>query len=219
MLQFAHMQHDFHKLRKEYSQRALDESHMAADPMQQFKVWLSEAIASQLVEPNAMLLATSTREGSPSVRAVLLKEYDDRGLVFFTNYQSKKGRDLDENPKAALLFYWAELERQIRIEGQVEKVSRQESELYFGKRPRKAQIGAAASVQSAVLAQRSVLEAEAQRLEKLWEGQAVPCPEQWGGYLVRPNLYEFWQGRESRLHDRIVYRQDKGSWKLERLAP
>ena len=213
------MESDLRKLRKDYSLHALNEGDVAKDPFTQFKTWLTEAIASQFVEPNAMILATSSADGMPSARVVLLKDYDEQGLVFFTNYRSRKGVELEANPKAALLFYWAELERQIRIEGRVEKVSRAQSEAYFSKRPRTAQIGAHASFQSSVLTGREVLEREAQRLEKFWQGKDVACPKDWGGFRLRPECFEFWQGRESRLHDRICYRKTVDVWRIERLAP
>lgn len=198
---------------------ALDESAIKQDPFAQFQHWFTEAVSSGIEEPNAMVLATASIDGRPSARAVLLKDYDERGFTFFTNYRSRKAEELAANPFCSLLFFWGELERQIRIEGRVERVSRAESEAYFAKRPRKSQLGSAASAQSSVVSSRAELEVEVQRLEKLWEGQEVPCPEQWGGYRVVPSYFEFWQGRESRLHDRIVYRLDRGSWQIERLAP
>ncbi|MBN8549770.1 MAG: pyridoxamine 5'-phosphate oxidase [Deltaproteobacteria bacterium] len=211
---------DFNALRKEYRLASLDEAQVDKSPIAQFKIWFDQAISSQLTEPNAMTLATASSNGVPSARVVLLKEYGETGFTFFTNYRSRKGVELKDNPRAALLFYWAELERQIRIEGSVDQVSRPESESYFKKRPRKSQIGANASLQSSPLKDRATLEQEAARLEQLWEGQEVPCPASWGGYLLRPEFFEFWQGRESRLHDRICYRRDvTRHWLIERLAP
>jgi pyridoxamine 5'-phosphate oxidase len=185
------MESDLQKLRKDYCLRSLDEKEVSADPFVQFKVWFSEALSAQLIEPNAMILATASRQGTPSARAVLLKEYDEQGFVFYTNYKSRKAKELEANPNVALLFYWPELERQIRIEGSAEKVSREQTERYFSNRPRKAQIGALASSQSSALTSRSVLEEEAVRLEKIWDGKAVPCPEYWGGYVVGAEVYDF----------------------------
>lgn len=210
---------DFQMLRKEYMRERLDESAIERDPFNQFERWFAEAVKSGIEEPNAMVLATASPSGCPSARAVLLKDFDERGLTFFTNYRSRKGEELAANPRCALLFYWAELERQVRIEGRAQMVERGESEAYFAKRPRGAQIGSAASAQSSVVGSRAALEAEVQRLEAQWEGKEVSCPEHWGGYRVVPERFEFWQGRESRLHDRIVFRLENGFWQIERLAP
>jgi pyridoxamine 5'-phosphate oxidase len=190
----------------------------SAEPLEQFDRWFSEALAAKLPEPNAMALATASRHGAPSVRMVLLKEHDARGFVFYTNYGSRKGRELDHNTRAALLFFWAPLERQIRIEGDVERVTRDESAAYFRTRPRGAQIGAWASVQSEVVT-RAVLEARVGELEREYEGREVPVPPFWGGFRLKPTSFEFWQGRENRLHDRLRYVNRASGWQLERLAP
>ncbi len=210
---------DIASLRKDYSLQALDEARVNKDPLQQFKAWFAEAAASALIEPNAMTLATVSADGAPSARAVLLKEYDEKGFVFYTNYLSRKARELESNPRAALLFYWAELERQIRIEGGIERVPRAQTVEYFKKRPRSAQIGALASEQSATIAGRATIETRVRELEKSYQGREVPCPEAWGGFRVVPTRYEFWQGRESRLHDRIVYTRSGSDWMITRLAP
>jgi len=206
-------------LRKSYERAELNEEASSAAPGQQFSKWLEEAIAAQLPEPNAMTLATSTSSGKPSARIVLLKECDNHGFVFFTNYDSRKGRDLAQNSEAALLFFWAELERQIRIEGRIEKVSVQESEDYFVTRPLGSRLGAIASPQSEVLASRDVLQARFDEAAHRY-GDQPQRPPHWGGYRLIPQAMEFWQGRPSRLHDRLRYRpDDKGNWTIERLAP
>ena len=192
---------------------------MDRDPIAQFRRWLNEAIAAAIPEPNAMTLATATREGIPSARIVLLEAISERGLVFFTNYLSRKGRDLAENPQATLVFYWHELERQVRIEGAVRKTDSTTSDAYFATRPPASRVGSAASSQSETVASRTVLE---QRMAELWqqypEGN-VPRPAHWGGYELTPTRLEFWQGRPSRLHDRIEYVVDGGAWMIRRLAP
>jgi pyridoxamine 5'-phosphate oxidase len=207
-------------LRREYTQRGLSEAEVDADPFKQFQLWFSEAVAAQLVEPNAMTLATASREGKPSARVVLLKGFNARGFVFYTNYESRKGQELAENSWAALVFFWAELARQVRIEGRVEQCSAEESDAYFRSRPLGSRLGAWASQQSQVISSREVLE---QRLEDLMGEYAngnVPRPPYWGGYRLSPTSFEFWQGRPNRLHDRLRYdRLDDGSWLLERLSP
>lgn len=207
-------------LRREYSKKTLDESHVAPNPLVQFEKWFEEALRSEVPEPNAMTLSTVTPNGFPTGRIVLLKGIENEGFVFYTNYQSAKGRDLAQNAVASLTFFWSELERQVRIQGTVSKVSRETSQAYFQSRPRDSQIGAWASPQSAPIKDRSVLEERKKKLEEQFDGQdIIPLPEQWGGYHVAPFLVEFWQGRPSRLHDRIVYTRVKDNWKINRLAP
>ena len=207
-------------LRKEYSLAGLTEKDLARDPFRQFEKWFQEAEASKLVEPNAMVLATATREGRPSARTMLLKSVDGRGFVFYTNYESRKGRELDGNPRATLLFPWFAFERQVIVEGTVAKVSREEAEAYFHSRPLPSQLGAWASAQSSIITGRKVLEEAMKELEKKYAGQPVPLPPQWGGFRVNPETVEFWQGRRSRLHDRLRYRRAAdGGWTVERLSP
>lgn len=206
------------ELRNEYTREALDESHVAPDPYAQFSHWLTEAIQAKLPEPTAMTLATADANGKPSSRIVLLKGVDADGFSFFTNYNSRKGRDLADNPYASLLFYWAELERQVRVEGKVQRVSEAESDTYYRSRPLGSRIGAWASPQSTVLQSREWLEIQVQKMT-VEHGDDPPRPSHWGGYRLVPGTLEFWQGRRSRLHDRIRYRRDGEVWVLERLAP
>jgi pyridoxamine 5'-phosphate oxidase len=210
---------NLHNLRQEYKTAQLTENDVDANPLHQFGKWFSAALDAQLYEPNVMTLATADRYGKPSARIVLLKEYDENGFVFYTNYESKKGQDLLENPEAALVFFWAELERQVRIEGVVSKVDPQTSANYFHSRPTGSQIGAMASPQSSILNSRESLEDKVVQLSKEYEGKEIPHPAHWGGYLIEPTHMEFWQGRPSRLHDRIVYDLVDGSWIINRLAP
>ena len=206
-------------LREEYRGAGLNESDLDANPVEQFRRWFDEALAANLHEPNAMTIATATPDGQPSARIVLLKGYDERGFVFYSNYDGRKGRELEENPRCALLFYWGELERQVRIEGRAGRVPDRESDVYFASRPRGSRLGAWASAQSREVEGRGVLEDRLRELEAEYEGREVPRPPFWGGYRVEPDLFEFWQGRENRLHDRLVYRRSEGSWKVARLQP
>ena len=207
-------------LRKEYSSETLLEKDAEANPIQQFQKWWDQAISSELVEPNAMTLATSSTDGLPSARIVLLKGFDKRGFVFYTNYESFKAVQLEENPKACLVFHWKELERQVRIMGVVEKVTTGESDEYYQSRPVGSRIGAWTSPQSKVIPSREWLEQEFDKRKEEFNSGEVARPPFWGGYVVRPVIIEFWQGRFSRLHDRLQYTLEKnGTWKMERLAP
>ncbi|MCG5075634.1 pyridoxamine 5'-phosphate oxidase [Paraburkholderia tagetis] len=208
-------------LRKNYSLGSLDASDVDPDPIRQFQTWFSQALDAKLPEPNAMTVATVDQEGRPAARILLIKGVDERGFVFFTNYESRKGRELAVNPHAALLFHWIELERQVRIEGRVEKTSDAESDAYFHSRPLGSRIGAWASEQSAVIGGRAELEAREREIGAQY-GEHPPRPPHWGGYRLVPSAIEFWQGRPSRLHDRIRYVRDDagdGAWRIERLAP
>ncbi|MFZ5496425.1 MAG: pyridoxamine 5'-phosphate oxidase [Verrucomicrobiota bacterium] len=207
-------------MRKDYGLAGLLEKDLAKNPFQQFEKWFQEAEAAKLDEPNAMALATTGRDGRPSVRTVLLKHCDGRGFVFYTNYESRKGRELADNGHASLLFPWVALERQVIVEGVVARVTREEADAYFHSRPRASQLAAWASPQSTVIAGRGVLEESYRVVEKKYEGREVPLPPHWGGYRLAPETVEFWQGRRSRLHDRLRYRRERdGDWVVERLAP
>jgi pyridoxamine 5'-phosphate oxidase len=206
-------------LRREYASRALLEGEAHDDPIQQFSVWFGEALKAELLDTNAMTLATASRDGVPAARIVLLKGFDEAGFVFFTNYESAKARDLDDNPRACLLMFWAALERQVRITGQVTKTSAEESEKYFHSRPFESQVGAWASAQSRQVADRRALEARYAELAAKYAGGPVPLPAFWGGYRVAPDSIEFWQGRASRLHDRLLYVRRDGRWERSRLSP
>lgn len=209
---------DIADIRRDYRLQTLNETDAAANPFEQFTAWWAEAISSQIDEVNALTLATATATGKPSARIVLLKGYDEQGFVFFTNYNSKKGEQLLENPFAAIVFFWKELERQVRIEGTITTVAATESDAYFNSRPEGSRIGAWASPQSQVISSRSIIEANAANYEKQFEGN-IPRPPHWGGYRLIPDKFEFWQGRSSRLHDRLQYQLEDEHWTIERLAP
>jgi len=207
-------------LRREYASQTLDLDGTDPNPVVQFRAWFADAVAAQIIDANAMSLATASAAGKPSVRTVLLKDIDEEGFVFFTHYNSPKGRDLSQNPRASLLFFWAELERQVRITGAVSRISRAASEEYFCTRPVESQWAVWAAPQSSVLPDRQTLERQFDAARRRFEGGAVPCPEEWGGYRVTAEQMEFWQGRPGRLHDRIAYvRSADGSWTRTRLAP
>lgn len=215
-------QRELHSLRVDYRKGELLESDVAADAIEQFSRWFEEAKQAGLREPNAMTLATADAGGAPAARIVLLKDFDVRGFTFYTNYESRKGRELAANPRASLVFFWDQIERQVRIDGTVEKVSREESQAYFDIRPRNARVGAWASHQSQTLASREQLETLEKQLDAQFRaefGDAVPLPDHWGGYRVIPTAIEFWQGRPSRLHDRLRYTRVDGAWKIDRLFP
>jgi pyridoxamine 5'-phosphate oxidase len=205
-------------IRKDYKLASFTESDASLNPFEQFTKWWNDAVKSEIDEVNAMTLATVQTNGTPSARIVLLKDYSDKGFVFFTNYESNKGKNLAANPHAALVFFWKELERQIRIEGTVEKVSAEESDEYFNSRPTGSKIGAWASAQSAVIPYREVIEQNVQKYTQVF-GTEIPRPPHWGGYRVVPSMFEFWQGRSSRLHDRLQYNLVNGIWQRQRLAP
>ncbi len=207
------------QLRREYARQALDEAQLPDDPLTLFQQWFKEALQAEVADPNAMVLATADISGRPSARVMLLKDCDTQGFVFFTNYESRKGHELTENPWAALVFWWAALERQVRVEGRVEKVSAEESDAYFQTRPRESQLGAWASPQSQVIPDRATLEHRVAELMARFNGQEVPRPPYWGGFRLIPEVIEFWQGRPGRLHDRIRYRRTPQGWVKDRLAP
>ena len=225
------MSNEIADIRKDYKLASLEEADVASNPIDQFTRWWNEAVASQIDEVNAMTLATVNAAGVPAARIVLLKGYNPSGFIFFTNYESDKGKNLAQNPNAALVFFWKELERQIRIEGTVQKVSAQESDRYFNSRPASSRIGAWASPQSAVIENRLVIEQNVERYSSIFANDSIERPDHWGGYIVKPTSIEFWQGRSSRLHDRIRYKLDTSdynaatdtrtdaNWTIERLAP
>lgn len=214
------LQHDIASIRKNYSRQALTEESVSNDPLEQFKVWLNEAILSEVLEPTALVLSTVSTDCRPSARVVLLKEVSADGFVFFTNYDSRKGQEMAERPFSSITFFWAELERQVRIEGAIEKVASEVSDMYFHSRPRGSQIGAWASPQSREISSREELElAEAKYAKDFAALDLVPRPQHWGGYVLKPERIEFWQGRPNRLHDRIVFEQGNKQWSRKRLAP
>lgn len=206
-------------LRQDYRSAELNETDIDASPIRQFEKWFSDALSAKIYEPNVMTLATADRSGKPNARIVLLKGFDDAGFSFYTNYLSQKGKELKKNPQACLVFFWAELERQVRIEGKVEKLDKQNSETYFHSRPSGSQIAAIASPQSQVISGRSVLDNKVKELTATYQDKNIPKPAHWGGYRVKPTAIEFWQGRSSRLHDRIKYELVNGLWQTSRLAP
>jgi len=211
---------DVASARRDYRRSALDERDLAPEPIAQFQAWLAAAVAADPLDPTAMTLATADGEGRPSARVVLLKACDERGFVFFTSYASRKAQELDANPRAALVFYWPAFDRQVRIEGRVEKITRAETAAYFATRPLDSQLGAWASRQSEPVAGREPLDRAFAAAAERFAGGEVPAPDFWGGYRLRPSRVEFWQGRESRLHDRLVYQQrEDGGWAVERLQP
>jgi len=211
---------DIAALRREYTRAGLSEENAYPDPLEQFRAWFDEALAANLHEPNAFALATAAPDGRPSARVVLLKGFDERGFVFYTNYGGRKGRELEANPHCSLLFYWGELVRPVRVEGRASRLPSEESDAYFKSRPRGSQLGAWASEQSRPISERNELEERLRELEAEYEGREVPRPPFWGGYRVEPDAFEFWQGRENRLHDRLLYRPtEAGGWKIQRLQP
>lgn len=213
------MNKSYQNIRSEYLHSRLDEASVLKDPFAQFDEWMSQAIEAELPHPTSMILATAGKDGQPTCRIVLLKNVTDSGFVFFTNYESRKGRQLTENPKAALTFFWMEMERQIRIEGLVERVGQEESDAYFKSRPLESRLSAAVSQQSAIVKNRLELENAKENLRKKFPDGNIPRPMNWGGFIVKPHYFEFWQGRESRLHDRIIYSKVESAWTIQRLAP
>lgn len=211
---------DIHDLRQNYTAAELNREDLQADPFQQFEQWFQQACNAEVLEPNAMILATASPTGQPLVRTVLLKYFDRNGLVFFTNYESRKARQISQNPEVALLFVWLPLQRQVQITGQASKISAAESLAYFTTRPRGSQLGAWCSTQSSVISSRQVLLMEMEKLKQKFLHHEIPLPSFWGGYRVQPTSFEFWQGRPDRLHDRFIYTPDpQGGWDIQRLAP
>lgn len=207
-------------IRKDYSKKMLQETDVNADAIEQFKIWWTEAVDSAIDEVNAMTLATASAQGKPSARVVLLKGFNESGFIFFTNYHSQKASEIEENPRVSLVFFWKELERQVRIDGTIKKITAEDSDEYFYSRPVESRIGAWASPQSKVIASRKVIEENVVELEKSFAGKTIDRPPHWGGYIIKPAVIEFWQGRSSRLHDRLQYSlNEMGQWEIKRLAP
>lgn len=210
---------DLEKLRLEYSLKELRRKNLKENPFDQFNNWLDEAIENKIIEPNSFVLATTTLQGQPSSRTVLLKNADLHGFIFFTHYDSLKGKEIEANPQVAATFLWKEMERQVNIQGKIKKTNLEVSKLYFSKRPRASQLGALASKQSQMIASRDLLEKEYERLNNLYQNKPIPMPKNWGGYIIEPFLFEFWQGRQNRLHDRFRYLLKDEQWVIERLSP
>lgn len=210
---------DLQEMRTEYKKASLDENSVPIEPFSLFETWFSQAIEAQIKDPNSMILATSSKENIPNIRAVLLKIFDEKGFIFFTNYNSVKAKEIEQNPHVALEFLWLDLERQVRVTGKCEKITTAESMAYFMKRSRGSQLGAWVSEQSAVISSRKMLQIQVEKMKQKFAKGSVPLPDFWGGYRVVPEKIEFWQGRESRLHDRILYTKTQNDWKIERLAP
>jgi pyridoxamine 5'-phosphate oxidase len=206
-------------LRHDFAKQTLDETDVNSNPVLQFEKWFKEAVDSKVHEPNAMTVATVAVDGKPSARILLLRNFNEKGFVFYTNYTSRKGEEILKNPNCAILFFWPELERQVRVEGILSKQTSEESDIYFNSRPRQSKLGAWTSAQSKVIESRKVLDEEYKRLSAKYPYEIVPRPPHWGGYILNPTAIEFWQGRPSRLHDRILYTQENKAWKIERLAP
>lgn len=210
---------DIASLRKDYTLKTFDESHLLSDPLEQFKLWFKEALESEVMEPNAMTLATVQNDGKPSARVVLLKGIHNNGFLFYTNYNSNKGKEIQKNPYGALVFFWPELQRQVRIEGIMEKGNEQDADEYFNSRPLESRIGAYASNQSETIGSRKELDDKYESYKLLFEKEPLLRPPHWGGYVLMPKTFEFWQGRSSRLHDRFLFSMENQSWKIERLSP
>lgn len=206
-------------LRQEYKRSELLETGIVKNPIEQFRTWFDQAVNAEVIEPNIMVLATAEKNGKPSARVVLLKGIESEGFTFFTNYLSRKGKELKKNPFASVVFHWADLERQVRIEGKIEKLSKEDSEAYFHSRPVESQIGAIVSPQSQVIEGRQILDDKFKAYTEAYDGETIPKPAHWGGYILKPDVIEFWQGRASRLHDRLIYKKLNEGWKIERLAP
>jgi pyridoxamine 5'-phosphate oxidase len=210
---------DLQEMRTEYIQATLDESTVPTDPFLLFEIWFAQAVETQVKDPNSMVLATSSKDNIPNIRTVLLKIFDEKGFVFFTNYNSTKAKEIAQNPHVALEFLWLDLERQVRVIGTCEKITTSESMAYFMKRSRGSQIGAWVSEQSSVISSRKILQMQIEKMKQKFANGSVPLPDFWGGYRVIPSKIEFWQGRENRLHDRILYIRENSGWKIQRLAP